>query len=205
MRCLLASTAAAIVLCATIAVGQVIYNNASTAGEGYQRGMSSVISAAGEASVNVSQARINNQDAYSKAIDNSTKSVNAFWEQKDIYNERVAQKNYKIQQRREMMLAKNKLQPLSPEEFDRTTGTVTWPNVLTQKQYDQYRTTLDTLLKKRSYAGMLTSDEYMQATAACKDWRKALTKQKNVYPRPVLDQLVRFILKINRDINENLS
>ena len=78
MRYLSATAAVAIVLGSTIAVGQVIYNNASTAGEGYQRGMSSVISAAGEASVNASQARINNQDAYSAAIDNSTKSVEAF-------------------------------------------------------------------------------------------------------------------------------
>jgi hypothetical protein len=205
MRYLSATAAVAIVLGSTIAVGQVIYNNASTAGEGYQRGMASVISAAGEASVNASQARINNQDAYSQAIDNSTKSVEAFWEQKDIYQQRVEQKNYKIQQRREMLLAKNKLQPLSPQEFDRTTGTVTWPNVLTQPQYDQYRKTLDTLLKKRSYAGMLTSDEYMQATAACKEWRAALTKQKSVYPKQILDQMLRFVLRISRDINENLS
>jgi hypothetical protein len=52
---------------------------------------------------------------------------------------------------------------------------------------------------------MLTSDEYMQATAACKDWRAALTKQKNVYPKSVLDQMLRFVLRISRDINENLS
>ena len=58
----LISVAILCVLGSTIAVGQVIYNNASTAGEGYQRGMASVISAAGEASLNASQARINNQD-----------------------------------------------------------------------------------------------------------------------------------------------
>ena len=38
MRYLSATAAVAIVLGSTIAVGQVIYNNASTAGEGYQRG-----------------------------------------------------------------------------------------------------------------------------------------------------------------------
>jgi hypothetical protein len=205
MKYLLTYVVVPIALGSSLAGAQVIYNNASTAAEGYQRGMSSVISAAGEASVNASQARINNQDAYSKAIDNSTKSVQAFWEQKDIYQQRVEQKNYKIQQRREMLLAKNRLPPLSPEEFDRTTGTVTWPKVLTQSQYDQYRNTLDTLLKKRSYAGMLTSDEYMQATAASKEWRAMLAKQKDVYPSPILHQLVRFVLRITRDLNENLS
>jgi hypothetical protein len=205
MKCLSLSIIVLWALSSKLAIGQVIYNNASTAGEGYQRGMASVIQASGEASLNASQARINNQDAYSKAIDNSTKSVNAFWEQKDIYQQRVEQKNYKIQQRREMLLAKNHLPPLSPQEFDRTTGTVTWPKVLTQSQYDQYRNTFDALLKKRSYAGMLTSDEYMQATAASKEWRAMLAKQKDVYPSPILHQMVRFVLRITRDLNENLS
>lgn len=193
------------VLGSTWAMGQVIYNNASTVGESYSRGAAGVISAAGEASVNASQARINNQDAYSKAIDNSTKSVQAFWEQKDIYNERVQQKNYQIQQRREMLLAKNRLPPLSAQEFDRTSGAVTWPKVLTQSQYDQYRGSLDTLLKKRATAGMLSGEEYMQATSSCKEWRAMMSKQKDVYPKQILDQMLRFVLRISNDLNENLS
>jgi hypothetical protein len=103
------------------------------------------------------------------------------------------------------LLAKNQMPPLSPEEFDRTSGTVNWPKVLTQQQYDPYRKSLDELLKKRSYAGMLTSDEYMQATTACKDWRAMMSKQKDVYPKNILDQMMRFVLRVSRDINDNLS
>jgi hypothetical protein len=189
----------------SIAVGQVIYNNASTAAEGYQRGAASVISAAGEASLNASQARINNQDAYSMAIDNSTKSVNAFWEQKEIYNQHLQQKIDQSDMKRTAYLAKHGLGTLTPEEFDRTTGTVTWPKVLEQKSYDQYRNALDQLFKQRAYAGALTGDQYMEAAAASKDWRAMLSKQQGVYPAPILSQMIRFILKLDRELNDNLS
>jgi hypothetical protein len=189
----------------SIAVGQVIYNNASTAAEGYQRGAASVISASGEASLNASQARINNQDAYSMAIDNSTKSINAFWEQKGIYDQHLQQKLEVSDQKRSAYLAKHGLGTLTPEEFDRTTGTVTWPKVLEQKSYDQYRNALDQLFKQRAYAGALTGDQYMEASAASKDWRAMLSKQQGVYPAPILSQMIRFILKLDRELNDNLS
>jgi hypothetical protein len=188
-----------------LAAGQVIYNSASTAGEGYQRGAASVISAAGEASVNASQARINNQDAYSAALDNSTKSVNTFWEQKEIYAQHEQEKLAKITAKRNLYLSKHGLKSLTPEQFDRTTGQVNWPKVLEQKQYDQYRNTLTELFQKRAYNGALTGDEYMQATAASKAWRDLLSSQKDVYPRPILSQMIRFILGLNREMDDNLS
>jgi hypothetical protein len=190
---------------ASIAVGQVIYNNASTAGEGYQRGAASVISAAGEASLNASQARINNQDAYSQAIDNSTKSVNAFWEQKDIYHQRQQEEFAQIGQKRSDYLARHGLGYLTPEEFDRTTGTITWPKILEQTTYDQYRNQYNELFKQRAYAGALTGDQYMEAAAASKAWRGLLSSQRGVYPPQILSQMIRFILKLDREMNDNLG
>jgi hypothetical protein len=187
------------------AVGQVIYNSASTAGEGYANGLSNVIQSRGQKNLSDSQARINNQDAYSKALDNSTKSVNTYWEQKDIYSQRQQQKFADIQRQRQAYLAKYGLKSLTPEEFDRASGTVYWPKVLEQGQYSQYRLVLDKLLKQRAYAGFLSSEEYMQATAAEKDWRALLAKQKSQYPPQILDQMIRFVLKVRREINENLS
>lgn len=185
--------------------GQVIYNNASTAGESYARGLSGIIQASGQASLDASQARINNQDAYSKAIDNSVKSVNAFWEKKDIYNQRQQQQLAEIGRKRSAYLDRHGLGTLSPEEFDRTTGLIAWPKVLEQSQYDQYRNTLEELLKKRAYQGALTGEEYMQATAASKQWRDMLAKQRDVYPQPILSQMIRFILKVSRELDDNLS
>lgn len=185
--------------------GQVIYNSASTAGEGYARGAASVIQASGQASLNASQARINNQDAYSQAIDNSTKSVNAFWEQKDIYNARLDKKLAAVTEERNTYLANHGVGTLAPEQFDRTTGTINWPRILMQPDYDQYRTTLDKLFKQRAYAGALTGDEYLQATTANKDWRTLISSQKNLYPAPIITQMIQFILRLNREMNDNLG
>lgn len=195
----------AVALGVSALTGQVVYNNASTAGESYARGAASVIQAQGEKNLNDSQARINNQDAYSKAIDNSTKSVNAFWEQKDIYNQRLEAELAQTTQRRNEYLSKHGLGSLTPQDFDRTTGTINWPKVLEQSQYDAYRIPLDKLFKQRAYAGALTGDEYMQATKANKDWRNLLATQKDVYPSNILSQMIRFILKVNRELDDNLG
>jgi hypothetical protein len=205
MKCVSVGLGIVCVLASTIAIGQVIYNNASTAGEGYARGVSGIIQAQGERNLNNSQAAINAQDAYSMAIDNSTKSVNAFWEQKDIYKARQQQEFAEIGRKRSDYLARHGLESLTPQEYDRTTGQITWPKVLAQKEFDAYRNTLDELMRKRAYQGALTGEEYMQATAASKEWRAMLAKQKNVYPSQILSQMTRFVLKVTREINENLG
>jgi|SRR4051812_19826305 hypothetical protein len=191
--------------CGFIAQGQVIYNSASTAAEGYANGMSNVISAQGQKNVSDSQAAINLTQARNAQIDNQVKSVNAYWEKKGIYSQHQQQQIEQIQQQRATYLAKYGLKSLTPEEFDRATGVCNWPRVLTQAQYDPFRLELDKLLKQRAYAGFLSGDEYMKATAANKEWRAMLAKQKNVYPDQILDQMIRFILKVNREIDENLS
>jgi hypothetical protein len=194
-----------VALGASALTGQVIYNSASTAGEGYMNGAANVIQAQGQRNLSNSQANINNQDAYSKAIDNSTKSVNAFWEQKDIYDSRLQQKLAGMTEKRNAYLANHGLQSLTPQEFDRTTGTIFWPTILDQPQYAEYKNTLTKLFKQRAYAGALTGQEYMQATAANKEWRDKLASEKDVYPAPILSQMIRFILKVNRELNDNLG
>jgi len=185
--------------------GTTIYNSASTAGEGYQRGMASVINAQGSKNLSDSQAAINMTDARSNQIDNEVKSINAYWEKKDIYNQHLQQKNYKIQQRRERLLAKNRLQPLTTEEFDSTTGSITWPKVLTQPQYDQYRDALDDLFQKRAQQGYLSNTEYVAATQASQDWHNMMAAQSGQYPKGILDQMLRFLAKLNRELDDNLS
>ena len=169
----------------TVAKAQVINNSASTAGEGYQRGAASIIQAQGQRNLSNSQAAINLTDARSNQIDNQVKSVNAFWEKKDIYDQRQQEEFAKIGAKRSAYMEK--------------------PNILVQKEYDQYRITMDELFKKRAYAGALTGDEYMEATAASKAWRAMLSGQSKVYPAPILSQMIRFILKLDRELNDNLG
>lgn len=194
-----------ILLSGSALTGQVIYNSASTADEGYANGVSNIIAAQGQKNVSDSQAAINLTQARSAQIDNQVKSVNAFWEKKGIYNEHQQKELEAIDQKRNQYLSKNALTSLTPEDFDRTTGAINWPKVLDQKQYDQYRQTLTKMFQQRAYAGALTGDEYMQATAASKQWRALLSSQQNVYPSGVLSQMIRFILKLDRELDDNLG
>jgi hypothetical protein len=190
---------------AAASYAQVIYNTSSTAAEGYQRGLGSVISAQGERNLSNSQAAINMTDARSRQIDNQIKSVNAYWEKRDIYTERKAQDFAEIGRRREQYIASRGSLDLSSEEFDRTSGTINWPTILTQSQYDPYRKTIDELFHKRSYEGALTGDDYFAATAALNDWREAILKQKGQYPNSVVQQMLRFQLKVKRELDDNLG
>ena len=49
------------------------------------------------------------------------------------------------------------------------------------------------------------SDDYLQAKTASKEWREMLASQREMYPKNVLSQMTRFVLKLNRELNENLS
>jgi hypothetical protein len=190
---------------AATAQAQVVVDQAATAGESYARGISGIISSQGQKNVDDSQARINNQDAYSKAIDNSVKSVSAYWEKRDIYAERQAQDFQKIAAERQRYVARRGSLDLSPEEFDRTTGAISWPKILEAKTYDSYRTTLDQLFHDRSYNGALTGDQYMQASTAFSGWRTTILDQKSEFPQPVLQQMLRFLNKVKRELDDNLS
>ena len=205
MKRIIALVVVLVVVGASAMNAQVIYNSASTAAEGALNGASNVIQAQGQRNLSNSQARINNEDAYSKAIDNSVKSVNAFWEKKDIYSQRQQQQFADIQKQRDFYMSRHGLQSFTPEEFDRASGTVNWLRILEQKQYDQYRVVLDKLMKERAYNGALTSDQYMQATQANKDWRAMITSQKGSYPEQIISQMLRFLLKVNRELNDNLG
>jgi hypothetical protein len=185
--------------------GPMYDSGASTVAEGYGRGLGNVIQAQGQRNLANSQAAINLQDAYSKGIDNSIKATNAYYERKEIWAQQKAPEYYKQAQHRAAYMAQNTLQPLAPGDFDRTTGKVNWPQALEQSQYDQYRKPLDDLFAKRAETGALSADDYMTATTASKSWRSALNKQMDDYPEGVLSQMVRFILKMERELNDNLS
>jgi len=205
MKFLRSCLASLFVLSAAAAQGQVIYNTSSTAEEGAQRGLGSVISAQGQKNLSNSQAAINLTDARSSQIDNQVKSVNAYWEKKGIYEQHVEEMNAEIQAKRSRYVARRGSLDLSTDEFDRTTGQVNWPKVLDQSVYDPYRTKLDELLHDRSYNGALTGDQYMEATTAYNGWRAAILKQKSEYPGPILQQMLAFLNKVKRELDDNLG
>jgi hypothetical protein len=198
--------AGVLVFCSTVAVqAQVVVDQAATAGESYARGMSGIISAQGQKNLSDSQAAINLTDARSNQIDNQVKSVNAYWEKKGIYQQHVEEENAQIEAARQRYVARRGSLDLSTDEFDRTTGQVNWPKILQQSAYDPFRTKLDALFHDRSYNGALTGDQYVEATTTYNDWRDAILDQKNEYPSPILQQMLRFLIKVKRELDDNLG
>ena len=194
-----------IVWSGSVVEAQVVVDQAATAGESYSRGVSGIISAQGQANLSNSQAAINATEARSNQIDNQVKSVNAYWEKKSIYQEHVEAENAQIQAKRERYVARRGSLDFAPEEFDRTTGTVNWPKILQQSVFDPYRTTLDTTFHDRSYNGALTGDQYVAATTAYNDWRGAILNQRTEFPAPIVQQMLRFLIKVKRELDDNLG
>lgn len=203
--CALLLVAVAVAVAASVVQAQVVVDQASTAGESYARGVSGIISAQGQKNLSDSQAAINLTDARSNQIDNQVKSVNAYWEKKGIYQQHVEAENQQIEAKRERYVARRGSLDLSTDEFDRTTGQVNWPKILQQSAYDPYRTQLDTMFHDRSYNGALTGDQYVEATTTYNDWRDAILGQKSEYPSPVLQQMLRFLIKVKRELDDNLG
>ncbi len=186
------------------AIGQVIYNSASTAGEGYANGISNVIASQGQKNLSDSQAAINLTQARAAQITNQVDSVNAFWEKKGIYSQHQQQELAEISSKRDRYMSKNALQPLNSQDFDRATGQVNWLKVLTQPKYDKYRNKIDELMHSRAEIGALTGDQYAEYTKTSKEWRDEITAQKE-YPPQILSQMLRFILSVNREVDDNLG
>jgi hypothetical protein len=191
--------------CSESALGQVIDYGSSTAAEGAARGWANILQAQGERNLSNSQAAINVQDAYSKAIDNHMSAVNAYYAKKDIYRQQRQQEEYEKESRRLARRARNELPPLTAEEFDRTTGRIAWPGPLEQSQYNEYRQMLDANFQRRAETGALSGNEYMEAKNASKAWRTMLISQKDVYSPEMLHQFVRFLLRLERELDDNLS
>ena len=152
-----------------------------------------------------SRAAINLTEARDRQIDNQLKATEAYWEKKKIYDKNMAEKRYKQAQLRKEHRARRVLKPITPQELDPTSGRVAWPMICRGDQYADYREQLDKLFQKRGLYGALESDDYLQAKQLIKDFRAAVTANKAGYPKEALSQSLRFLLKLNRELDANFT
>ena len=160
------------------ALAQVIYNNASTAAEGYANGMSNVISAKGDYNLNTSQAAINMTQAQSQEIQNRQQWTTAYFEM------RKENRAYRAEERGRQPTMEDavryaqmgKPKRLSPSEMDSVTGKITWPRLLRTEQFEDQRTKLDELFEKRARYGS-TFEDQMALQETTNDILAAIKKQ----------------------------
>jgi len=159
-------------------LAQVIYNNASTAAEGYANGMSNVISAKGDYNLNTSQAAINMTQAQSQEIQNRQQWTNAYFDMRKVNRANRAEERGRQPTMEDAVRYAQMGKPkrLSPSEMDSVTGKITWPRLLRTEQFEDQRAKLDELFEKRARYGS-TFEDQMALREATNDMLAEIKKQ----------------------------
>jgi hypothetical protein len=181
------------------------YHHASTAGEGYRRGLAEVIRSYGENNLANARAQREWEAARKEYIENRLLATKAFWERRQIYQQERAAEQYEEREKAEAFLAKVRLEDLSPQEFDLETGQIVWPKLLADARFKKGREMLDELFARRAQYGELSIDDYSKAESLIKLWRQELTDDQDEFPEEVLRDSLRFLLRLNRELEHNYS
>lgn len=179
--------------------------HASTAGEGYMRGMSDVIRSQGMRNMMNSEAAKNMEDARAKYIDNRLKSTKAYFEMKRYNKEyRDATKTPRPTSEQLFRLAKEATpKALSPAELDPVTGAISWPQLLNQDDFASARQTIDQLFAQRAKAsGKFTIDQAQKASQAVSDLQVELRRRINDYPPQVFSQTNAFLKRLSYEVRK---
>lgn len=175
---------AALVLSAGPVSAQVVYNNASTVGESYARGMSDVISAAGDYNLRTSQAAINMTEANRQDIINREAATRAYFEMRAINRDYRAKERGPRPSMEDLVrfAQAGKPRQLSPSEMDFSTGRLNWPKLLTIPAFGDYRHDLEMLFVKRADHGGLGYDDQIRVRNATTMLLNDLKANIQAYP-----------------------
>jgi hypothetical protein len=173
-----------LVVSARAADAQWGVNYASTAAEGYARGLADVIQSAGQANLLNSAAAGNYQAAESMYLDNRIKYTKTYYENKQLYKE-YKQSQTKPPPSSEQLFRMSQIgvpKRLSANQLDPLTGEIAWPDILREDRYTQYRTALEQLFKTKAENPVdFNYDSYMKVDDLKNRWIADLTKNINDY------------------------
>jgi hypothetical protein len=163
-----------IVFAATYCMSQSFYGgaygpydggyHASTAAEGYARGLGDVIRSEGAYNLMTSQAAINSTEAVKKDIENREQWTNTYFQMRR--ENRVA----RTEERGPRPTAEDivryaqmgKPKPLAPNQLDAVSGKIDWPRSLRTDEYADSRDQLDELFAKRAHYGDMSMEDFMK-------------------------------------------
>jgi len=155
--------------------------HASTAGEGYMRGMGDLVRSAGAANLMNSAAAINYEDARSKNLDNRLKGTQTYFEMKRINREARQGTDFRSAPTAEEMFRMNsalKPKALSTNDLDPVVGTISWPSVLQDDMYKADRAALEAVFAKRAeHNGHMSREDSLALQQAGDSIRAKLKSQ----------------------------
>lgn len=153
--------------------------HASTAGEGYARGMAEIVRAAGEANLRNAQAVETLQDARGKAANARLQEVNAYYAARRMNAEyRAEQEGPALSQSDYVRLAAAAAPDrLGTDQLD-AQGNINWPELLTDEAYAEQTSQLDALFAQRA-ANKGKADAYVaqQIQITCKTLENMLSQK----------------------------
>lgn len=178
--------------------GSAYYGGGYSPVEGAQRGFADVIRSSGEAAESFSRARINNEEARSRYLDNKLKWTEVYWQRKRLGEAELAKDHAKDRERRDNWLEyKRRRQPdtLTTSQFDPQTGQIEWPAVLQGELFAEYRERIETELQQQATSGADSNSANVrnlarQMQGLLKDQIHDLPANDYIAARNFLDRLV---------------
>lgn len=126
--------------------------HSSTLEEGWLRGLGALAASQGQANYLNSLANINNQDAYTKYIQNRQKATDTYYYMRQTHRAyREAEAPQRFTREQYASLAKKAAPaPLTEAQYERTLGRIEWPAVLEGDEFKAERNALDRAFALRS-------------------------------------------------------
>lgn len=157
---------------------------ASTAGQAADYGMSEVLRAQGARNLDNSEAAKNWEDAKTQEIQNRLRWTETYFEMRKVNREaRAAEAGPPITQEQAIRMAKMKAPSrLGSTQLDPVTGHISYPIILTQNVYDEYRSRLDKLFSERAAAGgSIRYEQFQDIQSTVSQFIEALQKRVKEY------------------------
>jgi hypothetical protein len=132
--------------------------HASTVGESWARGRAAIIRSAGEYNLDTSKANINNQEAYSMALDNHLKKIDTYYAGRDKSRQyRAAERGPQPSTEAMYQYSRARLPNRATSyQVEPVFGTINWPAIFEGPQFDASRKQMDDLYRDRDTANLAT-------------------------------------------------
>ena len=140
------------------------YYHSSTAAEGYARGQAAIISAQGQYNLMTAAARNVAAEAHQQEIANRKQRIETYFAMREV--SRAARSVERSPRQQIQIAASTKAKGLGPEDLNRQTGEINWPELLQANEYSAWRTQLDSLFAQRASSNAFPADLRAEVQAA---------------------------------------
>ena len=160
-------------------------HHASTAAEGYSRGVAAVIYAQGAYNRMTAEAMILAEDARSRNIANREQATATYFAMRDANRQARAEERGPRPSAEQLARLARQATPerLAANELNAATGRISWPALLQEAQFTSYRMELEYALAQRAANGRIGAQESARAQQAARAMLAELKKDvREVHP-----------------------